>query len=602
MKRLLISVLAGICLIIAAVSCEEETLTIGEGVIGGEPFGTGTAYYDVFAYNHQINAVPTNRLPLYQLGVFNDPIYGRTESRITAQLNLPNSSGNPVFGIYSQAEEDSDPDATQENETVTRVRLFLPFFLDNSADSDSDGVIDELDEEPNNSTNDSDGDGLSNAQETAGGTNPLNPDTDGDGTPDGSDTSTPVNTYPNVRKLDSIYGNRDQPFTLKIERNTFFLSDLDPGSNFQDSRPYFSDQQISPDFVSDVLFEDQLTISNEETLIFNEDDPDTEEDESLTLSERLPPGIVVYLDPDYFQENLIDKEGGPELLSNLNFREFFRGLHLSLTPAQNEELMILLDLTRAQLQVSYQYRQAGQTDPEESTFTLRLLTGGGNQAISGNAINTQLSEAYPATIADALVAQDPASRIYLKGGAGTYAELDLFDQLGGGEIINEIKQNNWLINAAYLVFHVDRETLDNAGGTVEPPRLYVYNSETNAPLYNRLTENSTAETSFGVYQNYDGFLEKEGDLGMSYRVNITEHINNIIIRDSANARLGLTLTPDLRLSGTQELMVPPSDGSLKELPVSGSITPLGTVLYGGDASIGLANRLRLEIRYTEIDP
>ena len=103
---------------------------------------------------------------------------------------------------------------------------------------------------------------------------------------------------------------------MKIERNTFFLSDLDPGSNFQQSRPYFSDQQISPDFVSDVLFEDQLTISNEEILFFNEDDPDTEEDESQIVSERLPPGIVVYLDPDFFQENLIDREGGPELLSN----------------------------------------------------------------------------------------------------------------------------------------------------------------------------------------------------------------------------------------------------------------------------------------------
>ena len=200
MKRFAISVLAGVCLVITAASCEEETLTIGEGVIGGEPFGTGTAYYDVFAYNHNITAVPTNRLPIYQLGVFNDPVYGRTESRITAQLNLPNNTGNPTFGIYSQAAEDSDPDIPQENETVTEVRLYLPYFIDGTADSDSDGVIDELDEEPNDSTNDSDGDGISNAQETAAGTDPLNPDTDGDGTPDGADTETVGNTFPNVRE------------------------------------------------------------------------------------------------------------------------------------------------------------------------------------------------------------------------------------------------------------------------------------------------------------------------------------------------------------------------------------------------------------------
>ena len=602
MKRFAISVLAGVCLVITAASCEEETLTIGEGVIGGQPFGTGTAYYDVFAYNRNITAVPTNRLPIYQLGVFNDPVYGRTESRITAQLNLPNNTGNPSFGIHSQADEDGDPDIPQENETVTEVRLYLPYFIDGTADSDSDGVIDDLDEEPNDSTNDSDGDGIPNNQESAAGTDPLNPDTDGDGTPDGSDTETVGNTYPNVRELDSIYGNRDRAFTFRVERSTFFLSDLDPDSGFQEARPYFSDQQISPDFVSDLLFEGELTVSNEEILIFNEDDPDTEEDESLTLSERLPPGIVVYLDTQFFQENLLDKEGGPELLSNFNFREFIRGLHLSLTPAANEELMMLLDLTDARLRISYQYDQADQAEPAESAYTLRLLTGGGTQAIGGNAINTQLSEAYPAAVADALGAPDPASRVYLKGGAGTYAELELFERDGQENIINQIKQNDWLVNSAYLVFYVDRETLDAAGNTYEPPRLYVYNAETNGALYNRLTENSVAESPSGVFLNYDGFLEEEGGQGIRYRVNITEHINNIIIRDSANARLGVTNTPDLRITGVDELMVPAEDGSLKELPVSGTISPLGTVLYGGVDGIGEANRLRLEIHYTEIDP
>ena len=116
------------------------------------------------------------------------------------------------------------------------------------------------------------------------------------------------------------------------------------------------------------------------------------------------------------------------------------------------------------------------------------------------------------------------------------------------------------------------------------------------------TENSVAESPSGVFLNYDGFLEEEGGKGIRYRVNITEHINNLIIRDSANARLGVANTPDLRITGTDELMVPAEDGGLKELPVSGTISPLGTVLYGGDSGIGEANRLRLEIHYTEIDP
>ena len=600
MKRLLCSVLTGAFLVMTVGSCEEDTLTIGEDVIGGEPFGTGKAVYDVFAYNRQISAVPTNRLPIYQLGVFEDPVYGRTEARITAQLNLRDGAGNPTFGIYSQNTEDSNPDVGQENETVTEVRLYLPFFLDGAADSDRDGVIDSLEpgDDAQDPTNDSDGDGIPNNQETSAGTNPLDPDTDGDGTPDNQDTDTQTNVYPITRELDSIYGDRTQPFTLKVERSTYFLSDLDPEAGFETAPPNYSNLAISPGFVSEVLFEDQVTINNQQVLFFEEDDPDTEVDESATVAERLSPGIIVYLDTDFFQQNFLDMEGQPELLSNTNFREFLRGIHLSLTPAAENEMLILLDLANARLRISYEYEDVGDGDIVESTYEMRLLTGGGLQAIASNAVNTLVSDAYPTEVQDAVASDEHDGRIYLKGGAGLYAELDLFEQMGAENIINQIKQNNWIINAAYLQFYVDRTLLDGVGGTAEPPRLYVYNAETNRPLYNRLTETIITDNASGVYLNYDGFLESSGGSGVKYSVNITEHLNNIIVRDSSNARLGITLTPDLRLTGVNDMIVP-GGGSL-ELPVSNTITPLGTVLIGSNT--GDPNRLRLELHYTEIDP
>ena len=75
-------------LFLLIVSCEEELDTIGEGVIDGEPFTTGKVEYDVFAYNKGITAVQTNRLPVYQLGTFNDPIYGQRKASIISQLQL----------------------------------------------------------------------------------------------------------------------------------------------------------------------------------------------------------------------------------------------------------------------------------------------------------------------------------------------------------------------------------------------------------------------------------------------------------------------------------------------------------------------------------
>jgi hypothetical protein len=601
MKQIFYSALIGVVLMIFAESCQLDPLTIGQGVVSDEPFTTGKAVYDVFAYNRAIEAIPTNGLPLYQLGVMKHPIYGTSEGRITTQIQLADGVGRPTFGIYSQISEDTDTNAIPENETITSVRLYLPFFQNSFSDSDSDGVINELDDEPNDSTNDSDGDGLTNAEERSRGTDPLNTDTDGDGTPDNEDTSTTSNTFPVVRDLDSIYGNRNQTFTLKVERSTYYLEDLDPQTGFRDLPSNFSNTSLTPEFSGELLYEGTATITDKDIITFKEDDPDTEEDESIVISERLAPGIIVNLDSLFFQQNLLDKEGSLELLSNSNFKNFFRGIHLSLTPEAQEELMLLLDLSRARITVFYEYDRKDSEDVitrEKSQYELRLLRGGGTQPIIGSALNTLIKSDYPTEIQDALATEENASKIYLKGGGGTYAELDLFDRLGGGEIINQIRQNNWIINAAYLVLNVDRQLLDEVGGVVEPPRLYVYNAETNAPLYNPITETITGDNPFGVYLNYDGFLKPDKS---KYSINITEHINNIVVRDSVNARLGLTLTPDLRIAGVADVLVQNGTLDKKKLPVSGNLCPLGTVLIGSEEGTDNPSRVSLEIYYTEID-
>ncbi len=268
--------------------------------------------------------------------------------------------------------------------------------------------------------------------------------------------------------------------------------------------------------------------------------------------------------------------------------------------------MILFDLTRARLTVEYTYEvveEDGVTIREDAEV-LRLLSGGGAQPIQGNAVNTLDSEDYPGDIADSFstenIPENNVSRIYIKGGAGTYAEIELFDLMGGGEAINEIREKNWIINEANLVFYVDRERLDAAGIEDEPLRLNLFNAETNAPLYNPLTETNLEDSATGVFLNYGGILEKSGDKGVKYTVRITEHINNIILRDSVNATLGLDLTADIRLGGASDVLLP--GNAEKELPVGSGISPLGTVLYGSNVDPDDPKRLKLEIFYTEIDP
>ncbi|MFM1878674.1 MAG: hypothetical protein RLZZ241_1540 [Bacteroidota bacterium] len=606
MKQIVYSVVAGLILVLGLESCQQDPLTIGESVVSDAPFATGKAVYDVFAFNKSIEAIPTNGLPLYQLGVMHHPIFGTSEGQITTQVQLADGIGKPTFGIYSQLSEDTDASAIPENETITSVRLYLPFFQSRISDKDLDGVIDLLDDAPEDSTNDSDGDGLSNAQEKTFGTNPLDQDTDGDGITDDEDTDTASNTFPIVRDIDSIYGNRNQQFNLKVVRSTYFLDDLDPQSGYQELPPNYSNVSLSTSFSGETLFDGEVTISDKDFISFKEDDAETADvDESLQIDERLAPGVMVELDSLFFQQNLLDMEGSLELLSNSNFKNFFRGIHLSLTPAAQEELMMLLDLSAARITLFYDYDRKdsdGVISRQKSRYDMRLLRGGGSQPIIGSAVNTIIKTGYPTEVQDALASSENASRIYLKGGAGTYAELDLFDRLGGGEIINEIKQKNWIINAAYLVAYVDRDRLDQVGGVEEPPRLYLYNAETNAPLYNPVTEIVNSESAFGVYLNYNGFLQKEDGKGKKYLMNITEHINNIVVRDSVNATLGLTITPDLRLSGVADVLLGDGQNTKKSLPVSANLSPLGTVLYGSELDPENPTRLTLEIYYTEIDP
>ncbi|WP_222982050.1 DUF4270 domain-containing protein [Flagellimonas meishanensis] len=582
------------------VSCEEELDTIGEGVIGGEPFTTGKEVYDVFAFNKSVTAVQTNRLPLYQLGTYIDPVYGTRTASIISQVAL--SSTNPTFGDSSQATEDNantdGDDATiPEQETVKEVFLYIPFQQPPSSlrDSDGDGVPNEFDNDSTNPNTDEDEDGVTDNEERVIGSDPFDPNEDGTG------DDFIANTFERTFDLDSIYGDRSQTFDLMVSRSTFFLRDLDPNTNFEDAQTYFSNQDFSS-FIGETLFNGEVTISNQEMLFFAEDDPETEDvDESLTIVEtRLNPGIRVPLDISFFQENILDKEGQPELLSQNNFRDFLRGIYLTGGP-DPQQLMFLLDLTQANITITYEYQDYNETDDvvetAERDFVINLIQVGPNGGVIGNAVNTISNESFSPDIINALDAEENASRIFVKGGA-TLAEIRLFDELenGGSDFINQIRENNWIINEANLVFYVDQSTL--GANAVEPPRLYLYNAETNQAIFNPATESDTTEEPLGRFLNYDGILEKENGLGTKYTIRITEHINNIIVRDSTNAPLALTLTSDIR-NGVVFESLGAGDSKI-DVPVMSSISPLGTVLFG--SNVDAANqdkKLKLEIFYTE---
>ncbi len=166
---------------LAIASCNKDFHGVGANLLEEQAFNTQSVRVPVYAYQDATEKVQADGLPLAQLGEIHHPVFGKAQAAIVSQLQL---TSNAVFGNFSQAREDAlDEDniqVIQENEQVIAAYLEIPFF-NNLKDSDSDGVIDAFDSDPEDPQSDTDGDGLSDLIETQSGYNPLDPDSDGDG-------------------------------------------------------------------------------------------------------------------------------------------------------------------------------------------------------------------------------------------------------------------------------------------------------------------------------------------------------------------------------------------------------------------------------------
>ena len=594
-------------LLVVFSACEKDTYTLGQSVIEGEPFNTNRIEYPIESIKQlKVDRVQTSQLPIFQLGNFNDPIFGTTNAQILTQVQL--TEAKPIFGRLSADTEgledlSGNNDTLNENETVVRARLYIPFQKVPAAsqDSDSDGVQDAFDVDPNDINSDSDGDGLTDNEERLRGTDPLNADTDGDGINDIDDESTASNSYAKRVALDSIYSfSESKVYDLTVRHSDFFLRNHEPTSGFLDPSAYFSDDSSKfEDFLGVTLYQGRDTISEFQYIEYQIDDPDTEEDESAftDASKTKDPGIYIDLDPQFFQTMILDKEGGSELLSRSNFKDHFRGIHLSL--ATDNDIMMLFNLTSGYIEVDYindfwdtqgdSDESNDAMDTEERSFRLNLVSGGSFGITSGNAVNTWTAENSVSVVDN----QDFIERVYLKGGSGYLAQFQIPD-----EIIEQIKTNNWLVNEANIVFHVDQDVMQQY--PQQPSRLYLFKEGSNLPVYDAMTETSENETPLGIFLNYDGILQYDTEgKGSHYTVRLTDYLNHIVLRDSVNVPINVAVSANIGLPITYPAKVSDSEEVIS-YPQMSAATPLSTVLYGSNASVPEGKRLELKIYYTEI--
>ena len=568
-----ITLLFTIVLIIA--SCDKKFNDIGAEVLPTNPFVGKRAYYPVVVKHALVDVVQTNNIGLMQLGEREDKLFGNTAATIVSQLNL--SQYAPNFGAYSaQREIDS---SFNELETVNDVWLEIPFFT-NQNDADRDGLIDIYDIDDTDPNSDSDGDGVNDINEQINGTDPTNPDTDGDGILDGEDSET-VNPNPDKKlyEIDSLFGDHNASFDVEINKLNYFLRQLDPNQNFEQGQIYYSD--FSPS-----LHKDQLLASERITLDFSEivkDDAD-----------NLSPRIRVPLNKQIFQQLILDKEGDSELANSNNWRDFFRSISIE-TSNFSSPLLMLLDTNSMVIRINYNYiSKVADSDPVENVeVTDEFLIN----TLSSIRFNTLAKTTTANAELNDIISTNTPAQIALSGGLGTIVDIQLFED---NDVLEDLKDKPWLLNEANLTFHLDKQFVGAYGHTL-PDRLYVYNSNTLAPIID-FAQDAVATPNLAKVV-YGGFLieEEEGDK-QYYKVRITNYLRNIIINDSINSPLRVALTNVLP-NQTQVIMAKVNNSNVAKIPTGTVATPKSGVFVGPNPSNpAISNlKLQLEIFYTEIN-
>ncbi|SDB63820.1 protein of unknown function [Flavobacteriaceae bacterium MAR_2010_188] len=410
-------------------------------------------------------------------------------------------------------------------------------------------------------------------------------------------------------KLDSVFGS--DPINITLFENKYFLRNFDPtGENINQPQKYYSNGSNGSTTIPQSLLEgpvisriDSFVPSAEQVLL----------KDAVDVVTRYTPGLRVKLDPEYWINKIIEKEGSTELSNGNNFSDYFRGIYFKAEAIDGKGNLSLLNIASTNATITLFYTRDASVateDPVQSTFSFSF---GGNRVNLISPLDFTLPES------DSV---NGDSRLYLKGLQGTTSVVELFngtDIDADNDAVNAFEdfkndfvftdengkflKSKRLVNEANLVFYVNQDAVDGN----EPERIYLYDMNNNIHLVDYENGFDPTNTAFPyLSKSYHlGRLQRVGDAedgkGIKYKIRITDHINNILIKDSTNVKLGLSISGNVNLEASGQFDVLSEDNS-QRVPVSSIISPRSTVLYGSNVpGSEESKRVRLEIYYTEPD-
>lgn len=387
--------------------------------------------------------------------------------------------------------------------------------------------------------------------------------------------------------LDSIYGDTNGKLKLSVYRSGYYLRFLDPLTGFSTSQNYYTDQNSL--FTSATIGErlnNSTDVTQNDEFFFDKAGFVVEAVSGVSAAVYTAPEMRLTLNKAVFQSAIIDAVASGKLISNDVFTDYFRGLYFQVEKSgTNATNMAMMDFSKGVVTINYKDGVDTARD-EVKSLVLNLL----GQKVS-LLQQTDTKPAYASATNSSNVNTDSGdAKLYVKGGEGSMAVVKLFEK---GDLAT-IKNNGWLINEANLIFHVDQSSLTTATNP-QPERLYLYDLTNNRPLVDYYDGTSaTAKTGKTIY---GGSLTKSADgSDYYYKFRITNHIRNLISKDSTNVKLGLVVSEDILNITNANLK---TSTTITKVPKASVMNPLGTILYGGTAGVADKNKLKLEIYYTK---
>lgn len=430
-----------------------------------------------------------------------------------------------------------------------------------------------------------------------------------------ADSTVAITSAGNTYVLDSIYGKKLAKIKLSVYESGRYM-----GSQDGKSQTFYTNQNAEFDnlkipYLGNRLNDDASKAQNDE-FFFNPKQNTlitTDADGKVTRTYSAP-SMRLKLNTTFFKDKILNAPAG-SLVTNDVFINYFKGLYFKVEQSGADKgSLAMINFKKGTITIKYK------EDLSTTVGTVTTVTRVEKSLVlnMSGATASLLEKSNPN--ADYETATSNPNRVlgdqklYLKGGEGSLAVLELFEKkdligydengnlTGPNEVSDEldkIRKEGWLINDANLVFHIDAKTMKDS---YEPGRIYLYDYANNTTVLDYYLGASTTNKNTSKYL-FGGYLTKDATTkrGVTYKINITNHIRNLVKNaDAKNVKLGVVVTEDMNVADFK--MLKTGNAFISQAPKASVMNPLGTILYGSnlpDTDENYSKRLQLEIYYTK---